>query len=82
MAMTLDEWDREIAPKLSLMRMDIASAAFHIGKAKGRLMTMPARPNFDTKVEEEIERVRKSLNAAAELLFQFEQDFRTMPRDE
>lgn len=82
MAMKLDEWDRDVAPMLNLMRMDIASAAFHIGKAKGRLMTMPVRPNFDTKVEEEIERVRRSLNAAAELLFQFEQDFKDKPRDE
>ena len=82
MALTLEEWDRDVAPMLNLMCMDIASAAFQIAKAKGRLMALPVRPAFDTKVEEEIKRVRKELSIATQLLDEFEQDFKDKPRDE
>jgi len=82
MALTLEEWDRDVAPMLNLMSMDIASATFQIAKAKGRLMMLPARPAFDTKVEEEIERARKELRIAKQLLDDFEQRFKDKPRDE
>ena len=64
----LDEWRKEISPKLDLIQWEAGRTKHHAIMVQGKVLTLPVRPEWRSLAIDEIDKAIKATSKALEML--------------
>ena len=81
MTVSLEEWDRAVAPILQDIEMDAIWARHYLEKIANALDRMPVKPDFVTRADAEIAQTKKALYSTLRALEKAQERFLMAERD-
>ena len=70
MKLSLAEWDKEIAPQLSGIRIDAGWIAYYARRIKERCAALAAKPGWETEAASELDDAIVELQSAIDVMKQ------------
>jgi hypothetical protein len=82
MGMPLRQWDVDVAPLLREIEAQAGWAEYHARRVKNICHLLKAKPNFDTRAKEEMDRALAELKSASALICETISMYESLPADE